>query len=86
MKTILIVAVLALSLSAFAAENKDITAITAAVPSGSTISKTSYGYRVQTDSGTVHINKTSYGYRVEAGKNSSFITRTRTGYRVTPAR
>lgn len=83
MKTMLIVALLALSLTAFAGEDKDIAAITSAVPSAKTIDKTSYGYRVQTDAGTVFVNKTSYGYRVEGGKSSAFITRTPSGYRIT---
>jgi hypothetical protein len=83
MKTMLIVALLALSLTAFAGEDKEIAAITSAIPSAKTIDKTSYGYRVQTASGTVFVNKTSYGYRVEGGKDSTFITKTSSGYRIT---
>lgn len=83
MKVMLAIALLALSLPAFAAENSAIAAIRAAVPSAKTIDTTSYGYRVQTGSGTVFVNKTSYGYRIEGGKNSAFITKTPSGYRIT---
>ena len=83
MKTMFLLCYLTLSLTVFAGDDKEIAAITAAVPSAKTIDKTSYGYRVQTESGTVFVNKTSYGFRVEGDKNSSFITKTSTGYRIT---
>ena len=87
MKTMLILCLLALSLSADAGDDKENAAVSAAVPSAKTIDKTSYGYRVQTDSGTVFVNKTSYGDHVADGKKSVFITKTYTGgYRISPDR
>jgi hypothetical protein len=87
MKTLLIAALLMLSISAFAADDdKAVAAIFTAVPSAKTIVKTSDGYRVRTDSGNVFINKTSYGYRVQGAKNAAFITKTSDGYRITPDR
>jgi hypothetical protein len=87
MKTILIAALLTLSISAFAADDdKAIAAIYSAVPAAKTVVMTSDGYRVRTDSGTVFVNKTSYGYRVQGAKTAAFITKTSDGYRVTPSR
>lgn len=87
MKTILIAVFLTLSISAFAADDdKAIAAIYSAIPTAKTVVKTSDGYRVQTDSGSVFVDKTSYGYRVQGAKTGAFITKTSTGYRITPSR
>jgi regulation of enolase protein 1 (concanavalin A-like superfamily) len=84
MKTMLILCFLALSISAVASDDKAVTAIVSAVPDAKSIEKTSDGYRVRTDAGTVFVEKTSYGYRVQGGNNSAFITKTSDGYRITP--
>jgi hypothetical protein len=84
MKTVLFVSLLAFAISAFAANDDDIAAVYAAVPSAKTISKTAYGYRVETtDGNTVFVNKSPFGYTVAGGKNTTFINRTSYGFRVT---
>jgi hypothetical protein len=87
MKSILIVALLSLSIPAFAADDaSEVSVIYSAIPSAKTIVKTSDGYRVNTPSGNVFVNKTSYGYRVQGAKNAAFITKTTDGYRINSSR
>jgi hypothetical protein len=85
MKTLLFLAVVLISASGFSAANdSEIAAIYTAVPSAKTITKTSDGFRVHTDSGIVNVTKSSDGFRVHDGSGIIFITKTSDGYRVLP--
>lgn len=83
MKTSVFVLILVLAMSATAADDDDIAAVYAAVPSARTITKTADGFRATTDTGKIiFVSKTSSGYRVAGEKNTTFIDKTSSGYRV----
>jgi hypothetical protein len=86
MKAVLIGALLLAAWAVGTAEDTDSAAILAAMPSGTRIVTTSYGYRVDTTRGTRFVNRTSYGYRISDGRRTVFLNRTRDGFRIESGR
>ena len=64
----------------------DAAAILTVFPSATHITRTSYGYRLETPRRTIPVNRTSYGYRINTGDGLILLNRTRSGFRVQTAR
>jgi hypothetical protein len=65
MKTLLVILLAAISMTAIAAD--DSVAVASVFSDVRSIKKTSYGYRIETGSRSKYAYKTSYGYRIEGG-------------------
>jgi len=65
MKTLLAILLLSIAVSAFAEQDDDSIAVSSVVPSVRSITKTSYGYYIDSSSGRKYAYKTSYGYRID---------------------
>lgn len=73
-----------ISLAAPVSNDPDVVAITTAIPDGTEIRKTTWGYKVNTPSGTRNVYKTSLGYRITGNATSANIDlrKTSSGYRI----
>ena len=85
-KLLIISLSLCLSLTLSAAEDEDAVVILSAVPSATSIVKTSYGYRINTAKKTRFANRTSFGYSIPMDRGTTFINRTSSGFRIQPSR
>jgi hypothetical protein len=67
-----------------AASPDPVAAIVAAIPAATRIVNTSWGYKIDTPTGTRNVYKTSTGYRVDGSATSPNleIRKTATGYRI----
>ena len=77
MKSMLTVLLIAISIPAFAED--DVVAVSSVVPAVRSITKTTYGYYLDTSYGRKYAYKTSYGYRIDGGPS---LYRNSTGFSV----
>lgn len=89
MKTILlgVACILVFGTAITAAPNSDdpaVVAIATAIPDGTAIQKTSWGYKVSTPFGIRNVYKTSLGYRIDGNATSPNLDlrKTSSGYRI----
>lgn len=73
-----------LSLAAPRTDDPAMVAISAAIPDGTEIRQTSWGYKVTSPSGTRNVYKTSLGYRIPGNSSSPNLDlrKTSSGYRI----